>query len=187
MNFQQEAYNRIESIKESHRRGIADSHEQVETTGPDGITTQSFDAMLADQRNQNIVEVCEMLEDVLPGPEPDVVVEFRSLLMAIALMRGRFNREAGSAVDPLLDMRNRAIQLRDEATQVIEDRMVLETPNDEEDADVLYIHDPVTRVRHTTALGGYKKDYDEARIAGLKRDIAEQILYEPVPADVPLV
>lgn len=148
---------------------------------PDGMI-----GVLTESRHANIVSVCDELEDVLPGTEPREVERYRALVLTADTLRESDEHILGYG-NPIGVIQNVAMEARYEALDAIEERLALERPADEEDAEVIYIYDPVSKMRFTTALGGYKPEYDEARIDGQKREFAEQILYEPIPDTIPLV
>jgi hypothetical protein len=176
----EQLYDRLRVIKEQHERSMFDD------------SPQDVVDFLTHSHNAIAVNICEQLLDGLPESEPEPVERFRALVLSMDSIQNWDGKEyyLGVVVEPKRvsrAMQNAAIEKREEALGVIEDRLVLEKPTDEDDADVIYICDPVSKVRHTTALGGYKKEYDEAMIEDQKQRIAEQILYEPIPDTIPRV
>ena len=181
----EEAHRRLEQLKETHKSRVFEKREKQGQLEPEGLKTQSFNRMMKENRHRIISEVIEDVQEFFPEPEAEEVRRYRSLILAIDTVRkANIDTHYGSPVQVIERV---AMGVRDEARAVIEDRLVLESPIEEEDADVVYIYDPISKIRHTTALGGYKKEYDEALIAGQKSDLAEQILTEPLPDTVPRV
>lgn len=167
-----EAHRRLEALKEEHKQRM---FEDVPDDAA-GVLTQSRDQIIAD--------VCEEVQEFFPEPEPEPVRRYRAVLLTMDSV------DKSDLVPPYYDnpihpMQNIAIQYRKEALTLIENRLVLEKPTEEGDADVLYIYDPVSKLRRTTALGGYKEEYDKAMIEGQKKMLAEQILNDPIPDTVP--
>lgn len=178
-----EAHRRLETIKEDHKQQMFKEGEVVGDGKKDqiiGVATNS--------RHRLIADICEEIQELFPEPEPESVRRFRALVLSMDTVRSSERTDPERTTgEPLRVLQNVAIEYRDEAIGAIENRLELERPADDEDADVIYIYDPVSKIRHTTALGGYSAEYDYAMIEDQKYSLAEQILYEPIPDSIPRV
>jgi len=181
-----EAHRRLEQMKEAHKQAMFEERDAQEPIGPNGLSTESFTQMMSEERHRTIADVCEEIQDFFPEPEPMEVRRYRALVLSMDTVRNSADLRTEHG-DPLLVMQSVAREYRDTALGAIENRLILEKPTDEEDAEVIYIYDPVSKLRRTTALGGYRKEYDEAWIEGQKKQFAEQVLNDVIPDSIPRV
>lgn len=156
-------------------------------TEPYSRAKEIIDAKKREGVSPEKLQIAQQVLSALPKPEDDKVKRYRAIVVTMDTMRNLNTQEmADFGVDtPLKSLRRQSYKLRDEAREVIKDRLVMKRTTDPEDAEVVYVEDPVSNMRFTTALGGYKKEYDEAMIESQKDKFATGILNNTIPADIP--
>lgn len=180
-----EAHRRLEQLKEAHKEAMFEEREAQDPIGPEGLTTQSFEHLMEEERNRIIADVCDEVQDFFPEPEPMEVQRYRALVLTMDTVSGGDTDPFLN--DPIPTIQNAMREYEEKALGIIESRLVLEKPSDDEDAEVIYIYDPVSKLRRTTALGGYREEYDEAWVEGQKKMFAEQVLNDAIPDTIPRV
>jgi len=171
------AHRRLEQIKERHKQEMI---EEVEVGDSIGV------AINTNSRHPLIVDICEEVQHFFPKAEPIKVEQYRSLVLSIDAVRQSADLR-NSLGNPLGVMERVAIEYREEALALIENRLEVSEPTEEGDVDVLYLRDPVSKMQKTIAVGGFSLGEDMRVLENHIKMFSEQVLCDPIPDRTPRV